>query len=564
MTFRTRLAAAFVPAVLVPLVVFGWGVRRAVSGRLTALFEHRADAALEHVQARVAGTSADLARRLEAVRRSAAGDPRLRAALAGDSDLDYVRDFAGTAMRIGGLASLQLLGPDGTVLSSGHFRNAYGAAEPRLAGLVAGAPGGGVLVQVRSADSSYVTLARADSLRAGGRTYALVGGIGIDSEWLARAAPDTDLSVTVEADSAAAARALVLSYLASEDADTAGTARLTVTQSSAPLRAIDRSVDRWLLAGLLAAGVTGLALALWLAGRLSRPLSDLTERAARLDLERLDTAFATGGANEVGRLSTVLDTMRVRLREGAEAARRAERRAALGDLARQVHHDIRNGLTPIRNVFRHWREVAQGGTRPAELAAVFAERAGTVESSIAYLDALAGDYARLATPGGGQPAPCDLNAAMQGAASRLSGTDGVTVELQLAEPAPMVRADPLALRRVIDNLATNARESLAGGRGTVTLRTEGGARVCLQIVDTGVGMTPAELERALSGFHSTKPLGSGGGLGLTIVRRLVGDAGGALRVDTAPGRGSSFTVEFPCAEVGGGRAGAAEEKAGGR
>jgi signal transduction histidine kinase len=224
-------------------------------------------------------------------------------------------------------------------------------------------------------------------------------------------------------------------------------------------------------------------------------------------------------------------------------------------LARQVNHDIRNGLTPIRNVFRHWSSAA--GEGPAELARVFAEREGTVESSITYLHALAGEYARLAVPGVAEP--CDLNAAVRGAALRLTGDDAVTVQVELAEPGPVVRADPLALRRVIDNLANNARESLVNGRGTVTLRTRGGEHVCLEVMDTGAGMSPAELERALAGFHSTKPRGSG--LGLTIVRRLVGDAGGALRVDTAPGAGSSFTVEFAALE---GAAAAAEERAGGR
>ena len=558
MTFRARLAAAFLPAVLLPLVVFGWGVRRAVGSRLEAMFERRADAALDHVRARVAGTNADLARRLAGVRRAAGSDLHLRAALAADSGDDYVRDFAGTAMRVSGLASLQILSPDGTVLSSGHFRNAYGWGEPSLPAHLRAAPDSIMLVRVRSAESTFVTLARLDSLRIGEREYPIVGGIGLDAEWMARSAPDADVTLALADSAVPGAHVMPLPFLPSEDADSVGTASLVVDQSLAPLAAISGSVNRWLALALLTTALTGLALALWLAGRLSRPLADLTARAEDLDPEHPEGAFETPRLpprDEIGKLAGVLSTMTDRLRESAEVARRAERRAALGDLARQVNHDIRNGLTPIRNVFRHWSDAA--GESSAELARVFAERQGTVESSITYLHALAGEYARLAVPGVVEP--CDLNVAVQSAAQRLAGDEGVTVQVELAEPAPVVRTDPLALRRVIDNLASNARESLVNGRGVVTLRTRGGEHVCLEVIDTGAGMSRAQLEQALSGFHSTKPLGSG--LGLTIVRRLVGDAGGALRVDTAPGAGSSFTVEFPRLETAGV---AGEEKAGDR
>jgi len=540
-TFRARLVAALLPTVLLPLAVVGWGVRRAVSARVTELAHARAETGAEAVRQGLAGAGADLARRLAAVRRSAAGDPRLRAALIQDSDRDYVRDFAGSAMRVAGLATLQVLDSDGTVLSSGHFRNAYGQAEPGLAALLRAAPDTVALVRARSADRSFLALARLDSFRLGARRFGLVGGIGVDSAWLARLAAGADVTVAVDSGTPVSGVTLRIPVplLSAEDAGAAETAAVTVNQSLAPLRAVQAGIDRWLAAGLGGAALLGVLLAGWLAARLSRPLSDLAARASALDLERLDTPFDSGGRDEVGRLSAVLGAMTARLRDDAERARRAERRAALGDLARQVNHDIRNGLTPIRNVFRHWTDVADA--RPAELPTVFAERRGTVESSIAYLQALAAEYARLgaARP----PQPCDLNAAIAGAAARFAGDDGVTVRLELADPAPLVRADPLALRRMIDNLAVNARESLAGGGGTVTLRTEGGARVRLQVLDTGVGMSEAELERALGGFHSTKPDGSG--LGLAIVRRLAGDAGGALRVDTAPGRGSSFTVEFP-------------------
>ena len=91
-----------------------------------------------------------------------------------------------------------------------------------------------------------------------------------------------------------------------------------------------------------------------------------------------------------------------------------------------------------------------------------------------------------------------------------------------------------------------------GRRAVVTVSTargeDDGASGAIRIVveDTGKGMTESELESAFQDFHSTKP--GGVGLGLSIVRRLVTDAGGRLRVETSPGAGSRFIVEVPPAE----------------
>ena len=101
--------------------------------------------------------------------------------------------------------------------------------------------------------------------------------------------------------------------------------------------------------------------------------------------------------------------MTERLRLGAARLREAERRLATGDLARQVNHDIKNGLVPIRNVLRHLSEVARDD--PAALPRVFEERRGTLESSLAYLDTLARNYARLSPAA--QPAACDVNAVVE-------------------------------------------------------------------------------------------------------------------------------------------------------
>jgi signal transduction histidine kinase len=207
-----------------------------------------------------------------------------------------------------------------------------------------------------------------------------------------------------------------------------------------------------------------------------------------------------------------------------------------------VNHDIKNGLAPLRNVFRHLAQVARG--EPATLPQVFAEREGTIESSIGYLETLAANYARL-YPQVDQRST-DVNAVVREALRHSSGGALGHAELrtELADGLPPVRADGLALRRVIENLLGNALDSLEGRPGTVTVATERAAGlVRLSVRDTGRGMTKAELDRAFDDFYTTKPGGTG--LGLSIVRRLVLDSNGALRVESEPGKGSRFIVELP-------------------
>jgi signal transduction histidine kinase len=112
-----------------------------------------------------------------------------------------------------------------------------------------------------------------------------------------------------------------------------------------------------------------------------------------------------------------------------------------------------------------------------------------------------------------------------------------------------VPADPLALRRILENLVGNALDSLAGrGDGVVTLASEAvgppeARAVRLSVSDNGPGMTRAELDRAFDDFHTTKEGGTG--LGLSIVRRLALDLGGALRIETAPGTGTRAILDLP-------------------
>jgi signal transduction histidine kinase len=216
---------------------------------------------------------------------------------------------------------------------------------------------------------------------------------------------------------------------------------------------------------------------------------------------------------------------------------------AMGDLARQVNHDVKNGLVPIRHVLRHLDDIAR--ERPGALPEIYAERRGTLESSVSYLEALARNYARLSPAAA--PETCEVNALVAELVRGLAA--GGMVEARTGEAVPPVLADRLMLRRVLENLIGNAVESLDGqDQRQVTVTTEriagqSGPAVRVTVADTGRGMSRAELARAFDDFFSTKTGGSG--LGLSIARRLVSDMGGTLRLETEPGRGTRAIVELP-------------------
>jgi two-component system, NtrC family, nitrogen regulation sensor histidine kinase NtrY len=551
MTFRARLLLGFGAVVLVPLTVFGLRVRVVMANRLTAEYQQRVAALASVIRTDLDRESVGIAQRLAALRDAIAQDNKFRGAvLQQGGERPYLLDYAGDAMRLAGLSLLQIQDETGRIVSSGHFRNEYDRSDPALPRLLAEAPAGTALVEARTAEASFLALARVDSLRVFGRLFTLVGGMAVDSSLLGRLTPDSELRVAVALPSDTASVAdpaaqvvssLDVPFVTAGDSARLLPARIVVSHSLASLTALRRGVALSFLVAVLVTGLIALLLASWLSTRISRPLTELAAKTADVDMDRLDVAFDSDRPDEIGALSRLLGAMTERLRAGAARLREAERRLAMGDLARQVNHDIKNGLIPIRNVFRHFAQAAGKGAD--QLAAAFQDRQATVESSIAYLETLASNYARLYP----QPAreSCDVNAVVRETVKRVGETGQADLRLELGEALRPVRTDPLVLRRILENLIGNAVDSLAARAGNVTVSTgaNGAAGVRITVADTGKGMTQAELNRAFDDFYTTKPGGTG--LGLSIVRRLVLDANGTLRVETEPGAGSRFIVELP-------------------
>jgi len=554
MTFRSRLLIAFALATVVPLAMLGVGVRRQLTARLVAQHQQRVDGMARVAAQDVERESASIASRLSTLVGTLRTDDRFRmAAVRGDpGERAYLLDWAEQAMRTTGLDMLQLQDSAGRIMSSGHFRNEFDRLEPEVPRALAMAKGA-VLVRARAPEGPFLALVRADSVRVADRRFDLVGGVKMDSAFLRRFAREEGLRVALSipiprmlapddtsglsARDANAVTALPIRYFT----DSLTTARLVITYDIPELALLRRDVDQWFAAALMVVVAAGLALAIWLSRRLSEPLATLTHAASTIDLEGPELTVAASRDDEIGTLARRLGSMSTRLRASAARLRQAERRATVGDMARQVNHDIKNGLIPIRNVLRHLVQVQE--EQPQDLTTVFGERRSTLESSVGYLDALARNYARL-TPSVERRA-VDVNGIATEIAASTAVASTIKLRTRLADAVPRAFGDPVIVRRIIDNLVRNAIESLDAGGGDVTIGTSRAPNGAVRIVvaDTGRGMSQDELAHAFDDFFTTKPDGTG--LGLSVVRRLTTDLNGSMRVESAPGQGTAFTIELP-------------------
>jgi len=564
MSLRTRILLAFVALTLVPIGLLAYGLRQEMTRRLTDQYQERVDAVVDVIREDLRDEGAAIDRRLASLERALALNNRFRSAAVGgvEADRAYLLDYAEEAR--GELSTLQILDEDDRILSSGHFRNEYGRVESGLPEALAGMPGAIALVTMPAADGSLLALVRARAVQIGDRTFTLIGGMRVDEAFLARLARDPGIGVTLGYPGGALS-SLDEEPAASETLDSAdaavrpldlplvqtGTggppelahATLTVTQSLAPLLEMQRSVDTWFIATAAGTSLAALLLAVWVSSRITRPLASLAEKAAVLDLDRLDVSFDAGN-DEVGTLARLLDDLAGRLRTSTARVREAERRATVGDLSRQITHDIRNGLIPLRNVMRHLTQVEQ--ENPAALPTVFAERRQTVDSAVTYLETLATSYGKLSPRANRRD--CDLNALVSEVARAAQGQGDARIVTRLAG-VPRVVGDPVAFRRILENLTANAVDSLQGGPGQVTISTEAARRddgppmVRVTVADTGRGMSREEAARIFDDFYTTKEGGSG--LGLSIVRRLVMDLQGSIGVESDAGKGTRVTVDLP-------------------
>jgi signal transduction histidine kinase/HAMP domain-containing protein len=228
---------------------------------------------------------------------------------------------------------------------------------------------------------------------------------------------------------------------------------------------------------------------------------------------------------------------------------RSARVLAWGEMARQVAHEIKNPLTPIKLAVQHVRRAYADGRD--DFSTILDRNVDAVLREIDHLGEISRAFARFGTPAeaGAPLESVDVRrVADETLALYRGGSDGIDYGLEVAVDLPQVRARPGELKEVLVNLLENARGALDGA-GEVRIaaaKAGGGAWVQLDVADNGAGIPAESLPRIFEPQFSTKT--SGTGLGLAIVRRMVEAWGGEVTVDSAPGEGTTVHLRIPVAE----------------
>jgi signal transduction histidine kinase/ActR/RegA family two-component response regulator len=245
------------------------------------------------------------------------------------------------------------------------------------------------------------------------------------------------------------------------------------------------------------------------------------------------------------------------LRTAEDALRQSQKMEAVGQLTGGVAHDFNNLLTIVKSAVEMLKLPNQQETRRERYVAAIDEAVNRAAKLTQQLLA----FARRQTL---KPEIFDANANLRGIEEMMKTLVGARVEIDrdLPEQALCINADTNQFDTALVNLTVNPRDAMAGeGRLTITVRETDllpalrernavpGAFVAISIADTGCGIARADRERIFEPFYTTKPVGSGTGLGLSQVFGFARQSGGDIQIDSEVGVGSRFTLYLPRVEA---------------
>jgi two-component system, NtrC family, nitrogen regulation sensor histidine kinase NtrY len=275
---------------------------------------------------------------------------------------------------------------------------------------------------------------------------------------------------------------------------------------------------------------------------LTRTLSIVINRFERLSLtqnELIDWPYD----DEIGLLVKEYNKMVKKVEENAILMAQNEREMAWREMARQVAHEIKNPLTPMKLNIQYLQQALRSGySNIEELAAKVTE---SLIEQIDNLSYIASEFSNFAKMPEAKPEEVDLNELLERAAELYLNETDVKVTLKKSQERVVVVTDKSQLLRTFTNLLENAVQSIPEGRAgkinVVILREDGHAVV--SVSDNGRGIAPDIAEKIFQPYFTTKS--SGTGLGLAMTRKIIEFWKGSIWFETEEGVGTTFYIRLP-------------------
>jgi signal transduction histidine kinase len=254
------------------------------------------------------------------------------------------------------------------------------------------------------------------------------------------------------------------------------------------------------------------------------------------ELEYLNQELSRSGRE----LAHDLESHQEKLKQTAERARAAEQLASIGTLVAGLAHEVG---TPMG--------VIQGHAKLLESKLTDEQarwRLQTIQEQIARISKIIQSLLNMARPRRSAGTPVALAPLLDNTLAFLR-EKFARREIRVTrafEDVPSIRGDAERLQQLFLNLFMNAADAMPdGGELRVALRPRSQGGIAIEVSDTGSGIPAEDLERVFDPFYTTKPAGHGNGLGLSVVRSIVGDHGGDIDVRSELGVGTTFTIELP-------------------
>ena len=320
----------------------------------------------------------------------------------------------------------------------------------------------------------------------------------------------------------------------------------------------------YLFGALLLLVVVVMCTALVLSNALARPIAQLRAGLEAIGEGRFTRVLPVDTRDEIGDLVRTFNEMREQLAESRRKLAQQEREMAWREMARQVAHEIKNPLTPMKLSIQHLRRAFQrartdipgdASDDAQQFADMFDRITTTLIEQIESLVRIANEFSSFARLPTKVLEPLDLNEVVGEAARLMREEDPtVTVELDLHDAPLVVEADHEDLRRIYINLIKNAIQAIPNGRdGHIVVRTDriqhgdGSSGTRSLVIDNGTGIPPDQRDKIFQPNFSTKT--SGTGLGLAIAKKSIEELDGAIGFETDEGTGTTFWIRLPLADV---------------